>query len=32
MISLEAERSARMEQRRREALEKPAIPQINRGY
>jgi hypothetical protein len=32
MSSLAAESSARMEQRRREALEKPAIPQINRGY
>lgn len=32
MRQVDAERSARMEQRRREALEKPAIPQINRGY
>lgn len=32
LSQLEAERSARMEQRRREALEKPAIPPLNRGY
>ena len=32
MLQVDAERSARMEQRRREALEQPAIPQINRGY
>jgi len=32
LSQLEAERGARMEQRRREALEKPAIPELNRGY
>ena len=32
LSQLEAERSSRMEQRRREALEQPAIPQLNRGY
>ncbi len=32
LTQLEAERSARMEQRRREALEQPAIPPLNRGY
>lgn len=32
MRQLDAERSARMEQRRREALEQPAIPPLNRGY
>ena len=29
---LDVDRSGRMEQRRREQLETPAIPQINRGY
>ena len=29
---LETERDARMESRRREELEKPAIPPSNRGY
>jgi hypothetical protein len=32
MRQVDAERSARMEQRRREALEQPAIPPSNRGY
>jgi hypothetical protein len=32
LLRLESERSARTEQRRREMLEKPALPPSNRGY
>jgi hypothetical protein len=32
MTQVETERTARMEQRRREALEQSAIPPSNRGY
>ena len=32
MVRVESERDQRIESRRREALEKPAIPPLNRGY
>ena len=32
MTQVETERTTRMEQRRREQLEQPAIPPLNRGY
>ncbi len=32
MIQVESERTARMEQRRREQIETPYVPPLNRGY
>jgi len=32
MAQVETERTNRMEQRRREALEQPYVPPLNRGY